>query len=79
MIPRGATTLDELERNTLEGLLVDHCPYLCWQLLERYAPGASTTPGSLDAVNAQAAKRVGLQFVARRTASWDHRKLTARS
>ena len=27
------------------------------------------------ATSAQAAKRVALQFVARRTASWDHRKL----
>jgi PPOX class probable F420-dependent enzyme len=49
------------------------------ELLECYAPGASAAPGSLDAVNAQAAKRVGLRFVARRTASWDHRKLAARS
>jgi hypothetical protein len=30
-----------------------------------------------DAVRAQAAKRVVLQFVPRRTASWDHRKLAS--
>jgi hypothetical protein len=29
----------------------------------------------MDAVRAQAAKRVALQFVPRRLASWDHRKL----
>jgi PPOX class probable F420-dependent enzyme len=43
-------------------------------LFERYtdgAPGADMT----DLVRAQAAKRVALQFVPGRTASWDHRKL----
>jgi hypothetical protein len=49
------------------------------ELLERYAPGASSNAGSLAAVSSQAPKRVALQFVARRTASWDHRKLAARS
>jgi hypothetical protein len=29
----------------------------------------------VDAVRAQAAKRVALQFVPRRVATWDHRKL----
>jgi hypothetical protein len=29
----------------------------------------------MDAVRAQAAKRVALQFVPRRVATWDHRKL----
>ena len=44
------------------------------ELFQRY--GASTAgPEFLEAVRAQAAKRVALQFVARRTASWDHRKL----
>jgi hypothetical protein len=28
-----------------------------------------------DVVSAQAAKRVGLEFIERRRASWDHRKL----
>lgn len=32
--------------------------------------------GFIDVVRAQAAKRVGLQFVAVRVASWDHRKLS---
>jgi PPOX class probable F420-dependent enzyme len=40
-------------------------------LLRRY--GGASAPE--DAVRAQAAKRVGLQFEAERTASWDHRKL----
>ena len=44
------------------------------ELFERYGTGA-TGPEFLDAVRAQAAKRVALQFVAERTASWDHRKL----
>jgi len=44
------------------------------QLLRRYG-NASTGPELVDAVRAQAAKRVALQFRAQRTASWDHRKL----
>jgi general stress protein 26 len=44
------------------------------ELFQRYGTGA-TGPEFLDAVRGQAAKRVALQFVAERTASWDHRKL----
>jgi len=44
------------------------------ELMRRYAAGA-TGPEVMDAVRTQAAKRVALQFVARRVASWDHRKL----
>ena len=44
------------------------------ELMQRYGAGA-TGPEVLDAVRAQAAKRVALQFVPRRVASWDHRKL----
>jgi PPOX class probable F420-dependent enzyme len=44
------------------------------ELFNRYGTGA-TGPEFLEAVRAQAAKRVALQFVAQRTASWDHRKL----
>ncbi len=44
------------------------------ELFQRY--GSETTgPEFLEVVRAQAAKRVALQFVAQRTASWDHRKL----
>jgi general stress protein 26 len=44
------------------------------QLLGRYGDG-STPPEVNDVIRAQAAKRVALQFVAQRTATWDHRKL----
>jgi general stress protein 26 len=44
------------------------------ELLSRY--GDSSTPLEVgDAIRAQAAKRVGLQFSIRATSSWDHRKL----
>jgi Pyridoxamine 5'-phosphate oxidase len=36
---------------------------------------ATGGPEFLDVVRAQAAKRVALQFIPQRTASWDHRKL----
>jgi general stress protein 26 len=51
------------------------------QILTRYAVPRGQEPlGEVPdelraAVAAQAAKRVGLQFVRRRVASWDHRKL----
>ena len=44
------------------------------ELLARYGGGAST-PEIEDAVRAQAPKRVALQFMPERIASWDHRKL----
>jgi general stress protein 26 len=43
-------------------------------IFERYG-GAVPGPEAMAAVKAQAAKRVALQFVAQRVASWDHRKL----
>ena len=46
--------------------------------MQRYGAGA-TGPEFMDAVRAQAAKRVALQFVPRRVASWDHRKLGGRT
>jgi PPOX class probable F420-dependent enzyme len=46
------------------------------EIFERYR-GASAGEDSLDALRVQAAKRVALQFVPRRVASWDHRKLGA--
>jgi PPOX class probable F420-dependent enzyme len=44
------------------------------EIFRRYGSGA---PGDefMDAVRAQAAKRVALQFVPERIATWDHRKL----
>jgi PPOX class probable F420-dependent enzyme len=43
-------------------------------LFERYS-GGQLAPGVEEMVHAQAAKRVGLRFVATRTVSWDHSKL----
>ena len=45
-----------------------------FELTERYA-GGSLSDDAAAAVRRQAVKRVALQFTARRTASWDHRKL----
>jgi PPOX class probable F420-dependent enzyme len=44
------------------------------EIFERYS-GASAGEGAREAVRAQAVKRVALQFVPERVASWDHRKL----
>jgi PPOX class probable F420-dependent enzyme len=44
------------------------------ELFQRYGTGA-TGPEFMDAVRAQAAKRVALEFVQERITSWDHRKL----
>ncbi len=44
------------------------------ELAERYG-GGSPGPEALEAVRAQATKRVALRFLAQRTTSWDHRKL----
>jgi nitroimidazol reductase NimA-like FMN-containing flavoprotein (pyridoxamine 5'-phosphate oxidase superfamily) len=46
------------------------------QLSSRYG-GGGPGPEALAAVRAQAPKRVALHFIARRIASWDHRKLGA--
>ena len=63
MIEADTTIHFELERVTELGL----------RLAQRYG-GATPPTEATDAVRAQAAKRVALQFVARRSASWDHRK-----
>ena len=44
------------------------------EIYSRYSTGASGEEFA-EAVRAQAAKRVALQFSAQRVASWDHRKL----
>ena len=44
------------------------------EIYERYGVGA-LGDSFMDAVRAQAAKRVALQFVPTRVATWDHRKL----
>ena len=43
-------------------------------LIERYYPGEQTD-AMRDVFRAQAAKRVGLEFVEQRRATWDHSKL----
>ncbi len=44
------------------------------ELAERYA-GVALGSDAVDVVRSQASKRVALQFVPSRTATWDHRKL----
>ena len=44
------------------------------EIFERFGGGA-LGEGFMDAVRAQAAKRIALQFVPERVASWDHGKL----
>ena len=53
---------------------IDVVTQLGADLAERYG-GGSLPEEALTAIRAQAAKRVALRFVSRRTASWDHRKL----
>jgi general stress protein 26 len=51
------------------------------EILRRYTPGigpdGDLPDGAAEAVRAQAAKRVGFEFVERRRSTWDHRKLAA--
>lgn len=46
------------------------------EVAERYG-GQGLAPEALEAIAAQAVKRVALEFQPRRTATWDHRKLAA--
>ena len=64
MIEADTRIHPELETVTALGL----------ELATRYG-GAQPGPEAIAAVKAQAPKRVALRFVARRTASFDHRKL----
>lgn len=49
------------------------------QLTLRYADGLDSIEGdAAEALRAQARKRVAVRFVAKRTATWDHRKLGGR-
>jgi len=45
------------------------------EIMARYTDGVNAGSGFDEAILAQARKRVGLQFVVQRVASWDHRKL----
>ena len=72
------------EYGQLRGVMLD-CEAIVHRGLDVVAPlgaeiaarygGGGATPGLEAAMRAQAAKRVGLQFAARRRVSWDHRKL----
>jgi nitroimidazol reductase NimA-like FMN-containing flavoprotein (pyridoxamine 5'-phosphate oxidase superfamily) len=44
-------------------------------IMRRYTGAAELPDPAVEGIRRQAAKRVGLQFVERRRASWDHRKL----
>ena len=57
----------------------DHVARLGLEIFRRYAPPGTQALGDdvREMVLAQAPKRVALQFAARSTASWDHRKLAA--
>jgi PPOX class probable F420-dependent enzyme len=52
----------------------EHVLELGVEIFERYTGGAVDP----EALRGQAAKRVGLQFVVRSVATWDHRKLAGR-
>jgi PPOX class probable F420-dependent enzyme len=74
-------TYDQLRGVMIEARAELHRDYqsvarLGAELLARYG-GGHVTPEIEAAVAAQAGKRVALQFIARRTSSWDHRKLAA--
>ncbi len=78
----AGTGYEELRGVMIEATVVIHrdateVAALGLELAERYAPGSSSNPEAVAAIEAQAAKRVALQFVPLRTASWDHRKLAA--
>ena len=45
------------------------------EIAERYTGGAAADAGARNALRTQAAKRVGLEFIERGRASWDHAKL----
>jgi general stress protein 26 len=70
---------DELRGVMIEAHTTIHRPVetvaeLGREIFERYG-GASLGESFIGVVRAQAAKRVALQFVPVRVASWDHRKL----
>ena len=72
------------EYSELRGVMLA-CEAVIHEAIETVAPlgaeiaarygGADLTPQLEAAMRAQAAKRVGLQFVERRRVTWDHRKL----
>lgn len=63
-----------IEAHTVIHRDLDTVTQLGSEIYERYGMGR-LGDGFMDLVRAQAAKRVALQFVPLRVASWDHRKL----
>jgi hypothetical protein len=63
-----------LEVHTVIHRNIDLVADLGAEIFRRYG-NTALGPDFMAVVRAQAAKRVGLQFVAQRVASWDHRKL----
>jgi general stress protein 26 len=64
-----------IEANTIIHHDLDVVSAFGAKLFERYSGGTAGGPEFLEVIKKQAAKRAALQFVAQRTASWDHRKL----
>jgi general stress protein 26 len=83
--PRATLEVEDGERyHELRGLMIEADAIIHRDIelvagvgadLGRRYGGGEPGPDLVDIVRAQAAKRVALQFVPRRTASWDHRKL----
>jgi PPOX class probable F420-dependent enzyme len=85
--PRATLLLETgHEYSELRGVMIEADAYIsrerdrvfevAKQLTLRYADGLETIEGdAAEALRNQAAKRVAIRFVARRTATWDHRKL----
>jgi PPOX class probable F420-dependent enzyme len=63
-----------IEAETVVHTVTDDVLEFGLKLFERYG-AAATGPEFIEVVRAQAAKRAALQFVPKKTASWDHRKL----
>jgi len=66
-----------IEAHTVIHRVTEDVARLGQEIYERYGVGALGDE-FMDAVRAQAVKRVALQFVPARVASWDHRKLQGR-
>jgi PPOX class probable F420-dependent enzyme len=85
--PRATLLLETgHEYSELRGVMIEADAYInrehdlvfevAKQLTLHYADGLETIEGdAAEALRDQAAKRVAIRFVARRTATWDHRKL----
>jgi general stress protein 26 len=64
-----------VEAHTVVHRELDTVSRLGAEIFARYSGADPDSAGAQEAVRAQATKRVGLQFVPERVASWDHGKL----